>query len=222
MKDIPKQFKSQRIKTKDSKVRHSLVGPGDIWKSKREFQFNFLINQNLKEKHYLLDIGCGTLRGGIPLIDYLDIGHYFGMEARDYVLDEGKKELSEAGLEWKQPTLLCSPDISQQRIDRKFDFIWTFSVLIHMTDEILEDTLKLVQEQLSDTGVMYANVSIGEYASGKWQEFPVVTRLMASYEAACARNDLSIKSLGSLEKYGHIVVGQQSQDNKIMLQIRKL
>ncbi len=205
----------------DIEARHALVGPADIWESKRAFQFNFLIDRLLKKDHYLLDIGCGTLRGGIPLIEYLDKGHYFGIEARDYVLNEGKKELSEAGLELKQPTLLHSPDIAQLNFDFKFDYIWSFAVLIHMTDEILDDTLKLVSEYLSDSGVMYANVNIGTSRTGNWQEFPVMWRPLSFYEDVCVRNGLTVKSLGSLKQFGHVVIGDQSQEDKIMLQIKK-
>ena len=67
--------------------RHSLVGPPDLWEMKREFQIRFLRQAGLSPEHYLLDIGCGTLRGGIPLIDYLETGHYFGLESRQQGLD---------------------------------------------------------------------------------------------------------------------------------------
>src|SRR5215475_8544809 len=82
--------------------RHSLVGPMRGWQKKRDFQIFFLKQMGLQPAHYLLDIGCGTLRGGIPLIDYLDPGHYFGVEVRPLVLEEAAKELGEAGLEHKQ------------------------------------------------------------------------------------------------------------------------
>ena len=221
MIDNQKPSKNISKKKQDIEARHALVGPADIWESKREFQFNFLIDRHLKEDHFLLDIGCGTLRGGIPLIEYLDIGHYYGVEARDYVLNEGKKELAEAGLERKQPTLLHSPDILQLTFDYKFDYIWAFAVLIHMTDVILENTLKLAHKYLSDSGVMYANVNIGTKKSESWQEFPVMWRELSFYEDVCAKNGLTVKSLGSLDKFGHVVSGNHTQDDKIMLDIRK-
>ena len=70
------------------KRRHGMVGPPYLWKMKREFQIKFLTDMDLKPDHYLLDLGCGTLRGGIPIIEYLEIGHYFGFteeELRKYL-----------------------------------------------------------------------------------------------------------------------------------------
>lgn len=73
--------------------RHHLVGSPKLWKMKQDFQINFLKSQGLKEKDQLLDIGCGTLRGGIPIIKYLDSGNYCGIEVRDQIITEAKKEL---------------------------------------------------------------------------------------------------------------------------------
>lgn len=84
-----------------SEKRHSLVGPPHLWKMKRDFQIQFLKHVGLQPEHYLLDIGCGTLRGGIPIIEYLEEQHYHGVEVRDSVLEAGRRELQEADLKAK-------------------------------------------------------------------------------------------------------------------------
>ena len=218
---------SQRIRslTQTKKERrHALVGPAHLWKMKRDFQIRFLKNKNLKPEHYLLDIGCGTLRGGIPLIDYLQDGHYFGVEARAEVLEEGRKELREAGLEGKNPTLFVCPDISRFMIDREFNFIWAFSVLIHMSDEILNDTLAFVNKHLSEKGVFYANVNIGERPDSTWEGFPLVARTLEFYKQACAKHGLVVSDLGPLKDHGHVVkpvLDAGSEDSKRILRITK-
>ena len=183
--------------------RHSLVGPAHLWKVKRDFQIQFLKDMNLKPNHYLLEIGCGTLRGGIPIIDYLQDGNYFGIEVRNKALDEGRKELKESGLEGKNPTLLLSSDIPELALDRKFDFIWSFSVLIHLQNEILNDTLNFVSNHLSEEGIFYSNVNIGEGKDGSWQGFPVVKRTLDFYIQACAMHGLIVSDIGSLKELGH-------------------
>lgn len=200
--------------------RHSIVGPANLWEMKRDFQIQFLKPMNLKPEHYLLDIGCGTLRGGIPLITYLYDGHYFGVEVREKALNEGRKELLEMSLEEKNPTLLLSPDISKLTIEQKFDYIWAFSVLIHMGDEILNSTFDFVKKHLSDNGVFYSNVNIGKRTEANWQEFPVVWRTFEFYSYACAKNGLEVSDLGPLKDYGHIS-SVESQDNQRVLRITK-
>jgi cyclopropane fatty-acyl-phospholipid synthase-like methyltransferase len=87
----------------DKSVRHALVGPGDLWESKRRFQIEFLLKQGLLPHHRLLDFGCGTLRGGIPLIEYLNDGNYVGLDVRLETLKEACLELEESGLASKNP-----------------------------------------------------------------------------------------------------------------------
>jgi len=202
-----------------SKHRYELVGPSELWQMKREFQFKFLINHGLLPKHYLLDIGCGTLRGGIPLIDYLEKSHYFGIESRNKVLLEARKELKEAALEAKEPHLMYVPSISNFKCSQKFEFIWAFSVLIHMNDYILQETLNFISEHLSDNGVFYTNVNIGNSTiEGEWQEFPVVWRTFNFYESMCENSNLKVTNLGAIKNFGHIS-NIESQDSQQMLQI---
>jgi SAM-dependent methyltransferase len=199
--------------------RHIQVGAAELWQMKREFQIKFLKASELKPQDFLLDIGCGTLRGGLPIIDYLQVGHYFGIDSRSDVLDEGQKELVEAGLQWKKPTLIPSPDISQLNIEKRFEFIWAFSVLIHMTDEILYNTLKFVNCLLLPSGVLFANVNIGANKEREWQGFPVVWRPLKFYQEACYENGLMLSNLGTLKNLGHIS-HIKSQDSQRMLKIQ--
>lgn len=188
---------------------------------KRRFQIDFLRGRGLQPEHFLLDIGCGTLRGGIPVIDYLDAGRYFGFEVRADVLEEGRRELREAGLEHKAPALICAPTIADGPTERRFDFIWAFSVLIHMDDDVLQETLELVARQLAEGGSMYANVNVGiEEEEGSWQGFPVVRRPLAFYRDMCARIGLAVTDLGALSSLGH-VSGDEAQDAQHMLHITR-
>jgi SAM-dependent methyltransferase len=199
--------------------RHSLVGPPDQWKQKRDFQRSFLLGSGLQPSHQLLDIGCGTLRGGIPLIEYLEEGNYVGLEPREKALDKGKAELREAGLSDKEP-LLIQGDTSSAEIARRFDVIWAFSVLFHMTDNVLDDTLRFVQEHLAAKGVFYANVKIGDQEDKEWMDYPVVWRTPEAYETACRNHGLSVEDLGPIGELGH-ETGDPTQDEQRMLKIQR-
>ncbi len=204
-----------------SERRHELVGPADLWKMKRDFQIAFLKNMGLKPEHYLLDVGCGTLRGGIPIIEYLQECHYYGIDARENVLLEGRKELHEANLDWKNPVLIASSDVQKVELSRKFEFIWAFSVLFHMTDAILVDTLSLVGKHLAADGVFYANVNIGVKSEKQWQGFPVVWRTSEFYNNVCAQSGLSVSDLGPIRELGHIS-NAGAQDQQHMLKVTLL
>lgn len=170
---------------------------------KRRFQFEFLTSHGLRPEHRLIDIGCGALRGGIPLIEYLETGHYTGVEARAAVLKEGRKELAEAGLEHKQPLLIHAADPAQVELKAPFDVAWAFMVLIHMTDEIVDACLGLVAGGLTEAGAFYANVNLGSNAEARWQSFPVVSRPHEFYEHVGARHGLIVHDVGTLESLGH-------------------
>lgn len=195
--------------------RHGLVGNPDLWKMKRDFQMRFLKGHGLAESHYLLDLGCGTLRGGIPIIEYLDDGRYFGIEVRPEVLEEAKRELADSGLVNKKPTLLLTNDAPSLPA-RKFDFVWAFSVLIHMDDESLRKAFSLVQNCLADDGAFYANVNLGTGEELEWQGFPVVRRPIDFYKSIADAVGMVVVDIGELKSLGHNS-GKESQDAQHML-----
>lgn len=200
--------------------RHALVGPPHLWKMKRDFQIEFLKKVGLQGQHYLLDLGCGTLRGGIPIINYLEAGHYYGVDVREGVLNEAGKELREEGLVDKEPVLIHASDLSLLNIERKFDFIWAFSVLIHMTDSVLNDALSFVSNQLHPNGYFYTNVNIGDRKDGAWREFPLVWRSMEFYKDMGRQNGLEVHDMGTIASLG-FAYGHQGHDSKQILQFRR-
>jgi SAM-dependent methyltransferase len=203
--------------------RHSLVGPPDLWEHKRKFQYEFLLSVGLKPSHNLLDLGCGVLRGGIPLIAYLEEGRYTGIEVRSDVLAEAKLELQENGLESKLPALMLCSDLMDTRVPRTFDFAWAFSVLIHMDDATLEAGLHFVSRHLATGGWFFANVHTAYRPDSTWQGLPLVSRSFEFYSQAFGRNDLQIVDLGPLSAYGHQTRGRDvasEQSNRMLLAIR--
>lgn len=215
------QVKSRFGLTSAFERRQALVGPSHFWKMKRDFQIRFLKSVGMAPEHYVLDLGCGVLRGGLPIIEYLTEGHYYGIESRKAILDEGVRALQEAGIQSKVPTLLAIDYLSRATLDRKFEFIWAFSVLIHMEDKSLDACLDLVSRNLERNGRMYANVKIGNEKDGRWQEFPLVSRSRGFYTSAAERHGLQVVDVGTLQSLGH-VSGSPGQDLQMMLKfVRK-
>ena len=218
----------QRIKAKISSMslsaqerRHALVGPHQLWKMKQDFQIKFVKDQGLKPQHKFIDIGCGTLRGGIPIIKHLDVGNYYGIDVRENVLKEGKKGLREEKIDNKKPTLIHFDDFAALNIDARFDMMFAFSVMIHLSDDIADKCLGFVSRHLSDSGVYYANVNIGKRPEGSWFGFPVVFRSLEFYKGLAEKHGLSIKSIGTLGELGH-VSERELQDIQVMFEFRKI
>ncbi len=195
--------------------RHAHVGAPELWKKSRDFQIKFLKDMGLMPKNYLLDIGCGTLVGGIPIIRYLEKHHYYGIEVRSDVLEEAKKELLVSKLTHKIPVLL-SEDISSLKIEREFDFMWAASVLIHFKNKILEDCFAFVSSHLSKQGKFYANVNIGNKKDDNWKGFPVVWHTLDFYIEMASSHGLSVKDIGSRQE-----LGLTYQDDQRMLEISR-
>jgi SAM-dependent methyltransferase len=199
--------------------RHGLVGVPYLAAMQRRFQFRFLTSHGLRPQHRLLDVGCGTLRGGIPLIEYLQAGHYIGVEARPKVLEEGRRELQDAGLEHKQPVLIATGDPSEIVLDAPLDFAWAFMVLIHMPDEVVQSYLGVIARELGEQGAFYANVLVGEEEPKEWVGFPVISRPLSLYERWAREHGLAVESLGTLASLGHH--GGVEGDDTVMLRFTK-
>ncbi len=193
-----------RVRDRAKFRRHRAVGPSEFFQEKRQFQIEFLKRQGLKPHHSFLDVGCGSLRGGIPVIDLLDAGNYMGIEVRSEVLAEARKELAASGLEHKRPELILGGDFDTLESPRRFEFAWAFSVLIHMEDHISEACVKWVAEHLKDGGRFYANANVGPTRDAMGGEgFPVLTRELEFYESHAEKAGLHLTDLGTLESFGH-------------------
>ena len=184
--------------------RHGLVGPQDLWKAKRQFQIDFLLRMGLKRDDRLLDFGCGTLRGGIPLIGYLHAGRYLGVDVGSAVLAEARLELEESGLLDKEAELVHCDRLDRLQLGRRFSVAWAFQVLIHVPDDSLDDTIAAIARHLEPEGVFYATVNLGDQPEGSWKGFPVVHRSASFYQETFRRQGLKVVDLGSLPDFGHV------------------
>jgi hypothetical protein len=189
----------------DLREKHRLedsMGFRGQWDSHRQFQIDLLKSQGLKPSHSFLELGCGPLTGGIPLIGYLDAGRYIGVDVRSSVLDLSWKEVGKAGLSAKNPRLICSSSFANDELgDARFDFIFSFSVLYHLTDEILNSYFETVSRRLASDGKCMANVNT-HLSSDKWFEFPFLKRSLETYSALAAANGLATKNLGEIRQLG--------------------
>ncbi|MDQ6851789.1 MAG: class I SAM-dependent methyltransferase [Actinomycetota bacterium] len=62
---------------------------GGKWEPLGKLQLDFLTTMGLRPTDTLLDVGCGPLRAGRRFIDYLQPGHYYGIDASRALIRAG-------------------------------------------------------------------------------------------------------------------------------------
>jgi cyclopropane fatty-acyl-phospholipid synthase-like methyltransferase len=105
---------------------------GGMWEEIGRLQFEFMKSRGLKPGHRLCDTGCGSLRGGIHFVRYLDAGNYFGLDINASLLEGGRRELEQAGLAGKQANLLVDDRFKMSRFGTQFDYLLAVSVFTHL------------------------------------------------------------------------------------------
>jgi SAM-dependent methyltransferase len=105
---------------------------GGLWEQIGRIQFEFMLARGLQPAHTLVDIGCGALRGGVHLIRYLEPGHYCGLDINSSLVRAGQKEVEDAGLAGKSPTLLVDGQFELSRFGRSFDYGISVSLFTHL------------------------------------------------------------------------------------------
>ncbi len=109
---------------------------GGRWDEIGRLQFEYLIQHGLKPSHVLLDIACGALRGGVHFINYLDPGHYLGLEKESTLVELGiEEELGRAVLLAKAPEFVVSDFFEFDRFSRRPQFSLAQSLFTHLTPD---------------------------------------------------------------------------------------
>jgi len=135
------------------------VGPAELFEEVGEWQFQLLKNAGLEPTDYLLDLGCGVLRGGVHFIEYLENEHYYGMDISVDTLAKGREFLRKEGLEDREPVLFQNQDLrfeDDPLQEQSFDFILAQSVFTHLPRAQIKECLENLYKVLSEDGLFYA------------------------------------------------------------------
>lgn len=129
---------------------------GGNWGEIGKLQFNFLIKNGLLPNHRLLDIGCGSLRAGIHFINYLNPGHYSGLDLNSSLIKAGQVELKKANLLNKNPILLVDDHFQFEKFNTSYDFAIAHSLFTHLPINLIWRCLLKVEKVLEKEGKFYA------------------------------------------------------------------
>lgn len=119
---------------------------GGMWEEIGGLQFDFMVAQGLKPHHRLIDVACGSLRGGVRFIDYLDPFHYFGVDINAALIRAGiDRELT--------PQAQAKIDARSFRVSDDFDFgfegpPFDFGVSISLFTHLSQNNIRLCLHNL--------------------------------------------------------------------------
>ncbi|ASK88355.1 class I SAM-dependent DNA methyltransferase [Sphingorhabdus sp. SMR4y] len=131
---------------------------GGFWDQLGQLQFQFLLEQGLKPHHRLLDIGCGTLRGGRHFINYLDAGCYHGFDLSEQAIAAAKGLVSAELLSDKCPTLYVNREKNlrfAESLGMQFDYLLAQSVFTHLMPDHVEECFAHIGSVMGPNSLFY-------------------------------------------------------------------
>lgn len=123
-------------------------------------QLELLKRNGLRPHHNVLEIGCGALVAGRPLIQYLDPDRYVGIEPNSWLVDACRNHFPDMPtiLREKKPIFLSNTEFDASSVGRKFDFVLSHSVLSHAPHWQLPKFLSRMEHTLGPYGVIVASL----------------------------------------------------------------
>jgi len=157
----------------------------------------------MRQHHSLLDIGCGSLRGGRLFIPYLNSNCYYGVEPEKWLVKEGiSKECGQDLINLKSPSFLYTRDFSFDRFNVKFDYILAQSVFSHTTSEQIQKCLNAVRLCLRDEHSVCAATFI--HGEKDYREDKCIYPQAAAFTPVTVKNMISNCDLfGKFTRYYH-------------------
>lgn len=166
------------------------VGPPSYYDLAGVAQFNLITTLGLREYHTLLDIGCGSLRGGRLAIMYLRPGNYFGIEPESWVLEQGKKvHLGEELIKMKKPSFSNDSNFTLTVFNRKFDFLLAHSIFTHAAGHQIVRCLEEARKVMTSESIFAATIDEADYNyEGDEWVYPGIAEYTREYIASLVEN----------------------------------
>ena len=174
------------------------VGPPDKYDVVAAMQFNVMTLLGLREHHALLDIGCGSLRGGRLFIPYLLAGNYYGLEPEQWLVEEGiRNELGQELVRLKRPTFIHETDFPLAAFGRKFDYLLAQSIFSHASMAQIRRCLEQARLVMHERSLFACTYFEGKesYTGSEWRYPDGVAYRFDDMQAAAGAAGLAAQRL---------------------------
>lgn len=172
----------------------AFVGPPEKYDLVGAMQFNLLTTLGLREDHYLLDIGCGSLRAGKLLLVYLLPGRYCGIEPERWLIEEGiRNELGNEIIQMKKPIFSHDKNFNLTSLNQKFDFILAQSIFSHAAEKQIKKCLSEAKKIMKPETIFTATFVKGEenFKGNEWVYPDCVTYTLSYFKRMVEEEDLA-------------------------------
>ena len=151
---------------------------GKQWNRIGQLQLDFLRDQGLQPSERFLDVGCGSFRAGIKLVEYLEPAHYYGIDINHDVIKAGyEHEFDEAGRARLPTANLRATDRFDCDFGVRFDMAIAQSVFTHISLNLIRLCLHRVAQVMRPGGTFFVtfnefgpNFPIDGTRGGKYTE----------------------------------------------------
>lgn len=185
-----------------AKHYRSFVGPPNYYDLAGAAQFYMLTLFGMRETSTLLDIGCGSLRGGRFSIMYLRPGKYYGIDPEEWAIQDGlQSHFGQEITDRKTPSFIIDSDFGVARFDRKFDFMMANSIFTHAPVSMIRQCFANIQAgmvpQTIFLGTFFESLDGTDYNGDAWLYPDIVryrketiTAIVEECGLACAHFDV--------------------------------
>lgn len=136
---------------------------GGLWDEIGRLQFDFLVAQGLRPPHCLLDIACGSLRGGVHFINYLNPGNYLGIEKEPALVTLGiEKELGQTTFDLKRPEFVISDCFVFHKFSKRPHLSLAQSLFTHLVPDDIVMCLDNLRRFVEPGHILYATFNAGD------------------------------------------------------------
>ena len=95
-------------------------------------QLELLLLEGLKKEHRVLEIGCGALIAAIPILSFLEVGHYVGIDPyAELIHHSSHVPENREVIQQKRPNFLYFEDFDASTKCTSFDYIISHAVMSH-------------------------------------------------------------------------------------------
>jgi SAM-dependent methyltransferase len=157
---VPTVLEAQRTKRLINKAKKYVTGHlPENWGLSGRLQLDLLKQSGCTEASKVLEIGCGCLNAGLPIMKFLEPGNYLGVEPNKWLIDAilKDKEVAEV-VASKKPRFVYDESFDASSANMLFDFVISHSVLSHASRPQLELFLRNLQRVLKPQGKILASL----------------------------------------------------------------